>query len=147
MRKQSLLESNIIIKYFSVYTPSVKLPGHLNTFCFEYEEKLRPSLEILFSIPILDLGLHSDRNVNSQTLVVVGKIPWRRRDRLPAPVFLGFSDDSDGKESTCNEGNLGSISGLGKSPGEGHGNRLQYSYLENPLGGLQSTRSQRVGHD
>ena len=78
-----MLESNIIIKYFSVYTPSVKLPGHLNTFCFEYEEKLRPSLEILFSIPILELGLHSDRNLNSQTLVVVGKIPWRRRNRLP----------------------------------------------------------------
>ena len=32
-----------------------------------------------------------------------GVIPWRR-DRLPTPVFLGFPDGSDGKESTCNEG-------------------------------------------
>ena len=36
----------------------------------------------------------------------VGKIPWRR-DRLPTPVFLGFPGGSDGKESTCNVGDLG----------------------------------------
>ena len=36
-------------------------------------------------------------------------------------------------ESTCNEGDLGSIPGLGRSRGEGHGNPLQYSGLENPM--------------
>ena len=46
----------------------------------------------------------------------------------------------------------GLIPGLGRSPGEGHGNSLQYSCLENPMdreepGGLQSILSQRVGHD
>ena len=40
----------------------------------------------------------------------------------------------DGKESTCNEGHLGSIPGLGRSPGGGHGNPLQYSCLDNPHG-------------
>ena len=50
----------------------------------------------------------------------VGKIPWRR-DRLPTPVFLGFPDGSAGKESACNVGDLGSIPGLGRSPGEGNG--------------------------
>ena len=40
---------------------------------------------------------------------------------------------SGGKESACNEGDLGSVSGLGRSPGEGHGNPLQYSCLENPM--------------
>ena len=50
----------------------------------------------------------------------VGKIRWRR-DRLPTPVFLGFPCGSDGKESTCNMGGLGSIPGLGRSPGEGKG--------------------------
>jgi len=45
--------------------------------------------------------------------------PWRR-GRLPTSVFLGFPGDSDGKESTCNERNLSSISGLGRSPGGGH---------------------------
>ena len=39
---------------------------------------------------------------------------------------------SDGKESTCNAGDLGSIPGLGRSPGGGLGNPLQYSCLENP---------------
>ena len=62
----------------------------------------------------------------------VGKIPWRR-DRLPTPVFLGFPGGSDAKESTCNAGDLGSNPGLGRSPGEGHGNPLQYSCLENPM--------------
>ena len=37
------------------------------------------------------------------------------RDRLPTPVFLGFSCDSAGKESTCNVGDLGSTPGLGRS--------------------------------
>ena len=39
---------------------------------------------------------------------------------------------SDGKESACNAGDLGSIPGLGRSSGEGTGNPLQYSCLENP---------------
>ena len=39
---------------------------------------------------------------------------------------------SVGEESTCNAGDLGLIPGLGRSPGGGHGNRLQYSCLENP---------------
>ena len=37
-------------------------------------------------------------------------------------VFLGFPGGSDGKESACNAGDLGLISGLGRSPGGGHGN-------------------------
>ena len=44
---------------------------------------------------------------------------------------MGFPGGSDGKESTCNAGDLGLIPGSGKSPGEGNGNPLQYSYLEN----------------
>ena len=60
----------------------------------------------------------------------VGKIHWRR-DRLPTPVLLGFPGGSAGKESACNAGDLGSIPGLGRSPGEGKGYLLQYSDLEN----------------
>ena len=44
----------------------------------------------------------------------------------------GFPGSSDGKESACNAGDLGSILGLGRCPGEGNGNPLQYSCLENP---------------
>ena len=62
-----------------------------------------------------------------------GKIPWRR-DRLPTPIFLGFPGGSAGKESACNVRDLGPIPGLRKSPGGGHGNPLQYSWVVNPHG-------------
>ena len=44
---------------------------------------------------------------------------------------LGFPGGSDGKESACNVGDPGLIPGSGRSPGEGNGNPLQYSCLEN----------------
>ena len=47
----------------------------------------------------------------------------------------GFPGSSDGKESACNVGDLGSIPGTGRSPRERNGNSLQYSYLENPMDG------------
>ena len=49
-------------------------------------------------------------------------------------IYTGFFPDSSvGKESTCNVGDLGSIPGLGRSPGEGKGYPLQYSSLENSM--------------
>ena len=55
---------------------------------------------------------------------------------------MGFLSGPDGKEPACNAGELGSIPRSGRSPREGNGNALQYSYLENPWteepGGLQS---------
>ena len=48
-------------------------------------------------------------------------------------LLMGFPDSSVGKESTCNAGDLGSIPGLGRSPGEGKGYPLQYSGLENSM--------------
>ena len=62
-----------------------------------------------------------------------------------------FPGGSDGKTSAYNVGNPGSIPGSGRSPGEGNGNPLQYSCLENPMdgGAWQATvhGSQRVGQD
>ena len=49
------------------------------------------------------------------------------------PLLLGFPGGSDGKESACNAGDPGSIPGLGRFPGEGNGNPLQYSCLENAM--------------
>ena len=48
-------------------------------------------------------------------------------------IILGFSCGSAGKESTCNAGDLGSILGLGRFPGEGRGYPLYYSGLENSM--------------
>ena len=65
-------------------------------------------------------------------------------------LVLGPSG-AEGKASACNVGDLGSIPGLGRSSGEGNGNPLQYSYLENPMDGGAWWATvhglQRVGHD
>ena len=47
---------------------------------------------------------------------------------------MGFPGGSDSKESACNAGDMGLIPGLGRFPGGGHGNPVQYSCLENPYG-------------
>ena len=67
---------------------------------------------------------------------------------------MGFPGATSGKEPAANAGdirNAGSVSGLGRFPGEGHGNPRQYSCLGNPMdeepGGLQTIGSQRVRHD
>ena len=49
------------------------------------------------------------------------------------PSYLGFPCHSVGKESACNAGDLDSVLGSGRSPGEGNGNPLQYYCLENPM--------------
>ena len=63
----------------------------------------------------------------------------------------GFPHSSVGIESACNAGDLSSVPGLGRSPGEGNGYPLQYSCLENPMdsGGWQPTVHgvARVGYD
>jgi len=70
----------------------------------------------------------------------------------PGLIIIRFSGGSVVvKNLPANTEGLGSIPGWGRSPGEGNGNPLQYPYLGNPmgeeLGGLQSTRLQRVRHD
>ena len=65
---------------------------------------------------------------------------------------VGFPGHSDSKESACNAEDLALIPGLGRSPGEGNGNTLQYSCLKNPTdrgepGRVQSMGVARVGHD
>ena len=79
----------------------------------------------------------------------VGGCDQRTQNCLSERSFLG---DSDGKKSACNAGDLGSIPGLGRSPGE-EGMATHSSILawrlpqtEEP-GKLQSMRSHRVGHD
>ena len=58
---------------------------------------------------------------------------YLRKDKLQK--VEGFPGGSDSKESACNAGNLSLIPGLGRCPGEGHGNPPQYCYLENSMDG------------
>ena len=62
-------------------------------------------------------------------------------DLLFNNCYFCFASSSDSKESACNAGDPGSIPGSGRSPGEGNGYPLQYSYLENPMdrGAWQAT--------
>ena len=48
-------------------------------------------------------------------------------------ILVGFPGGSEGKASACNAGDLGSIPGSGRSPGEGNGNPLRYPCLQNPM--------------
>ena len=62
-------------------------------------------------------------------------------NRHPSNLLEVFPGSSDGKESACNAGDLGSIPGLGRSHGEGNGHPPQYSGLENSMdrGAWQAT--------
>ena len=57
-----------------------------------------------------------------------GRGVWGRMDTC---MYMSFPGSLAGKESACNVGDLGSVSGVGRSPGGGHGNPLQYSCLKN----------------
>ena len=62
---------------------------------------------------------------------------WNKKEKFETSEFVGglsdFPGGSDGKASAYSVGDLGSIPGLGRSPGEGSGNPLQYSCLENSM--------------
>ena len=59
--------------------------------------------------------------------------PEARRNGADPPSVGPFPGGSEGKASACNAGDMGSLSGSRRSPGEGNGNPLQYSCLENPM--------------
>ena len=75
----------------------------------------------------------------TQILVPVPYMSFRKDEwlvlcRISAGLRMkGFPGGSDSKESTCSVRDWGSIPGLGRSPGEGNGNPLQYSCLENSM--------------
>ena len=90
-----------------------------------------PGWALFFTI----MGLSSHWGVSLKT-EWVSLLSWRLLPAclsvFPLPMqFTGFPGGSAGKESTCNAGDLGSIPGLGRYPGEGNGNLLQYSCLGN----------------
>ena len=113
-----------------------------------------PSLHYSF----IHLSVHSSNKAHQQVILI-------HTAMLPLPEcsfclpsfdtnsssYQGFPGNSEVKASACTVGDPGSIPGLGRSPGEGNGNPLQYSCLENPMDGgawwLQSTGSQRVAHN
>ena len=121
---QSISSSQREILYHSTATPLPPTPGNHGS-------------PVCLNLPIS--GISHKRNHAVFVLLWLASFSW------------GFPSSSVGKESACSARDPGSIAGSGRSPGEGNGNPLQYSCLENPMdggaGGLQSTGSQRVRHD
>ena len=90
----------------------------------------------------------TELNLGQQILLLLTIVQWLSEIGFE---FSGFHGGSDGKETACNIGDPGLIPKLGRCPGEGNGNPLQYSCLENPMdrGAWWATvhRVLRVGHD
>ena len=133
-------ESTILASESSIMShilPDSFLTGTLAFFCLEVELK-----HWLF----LSLELPQPLDCNYTI-----KSPGGPACQLALQIlgFVSLHHGSAGKESACNAGDLGSISGLGRSPGEGKGYPLQCSGLENSMDytTIQSMGLQRVGQD
>ena len=90
-------------------------------------------LELLRKKP-LNAPHRSSASLGQRRLDLTHLFPMGHHTSALLRLFPGFPCGSDGKESVCNVGDLGSIPGLGRSPEEGKGYPLQYSGLENPHG-------------
>ena len=137
-----------------------KHTGHLATLrCRSSEFPWLPGSSLTYSVKE---GVYGKPNQASLLRVIlysyfptlftwyVSKSPWRKV-RLPTSLFMGFPGGSDGKETACNAGDLGSSPESGRSPGGGSSNPGQCSCLENPHGqrslASYSPWGRRVGHD
>ena len=104
-------------------------------------KKLRNALELIFSSVVFKVSLKQNEFImfsldDFSLRSGVSKV-WSKGQIQPKD----FPGGSDGKASVYNAGDPGSIPGLGRSPGEGNGNPLQYYCLENPMdrGAWQAT--------
>ena len=91
-------------------------------------------------LPDVQAGFRKGRGTRDQISNITGSSKKQESSRktsisalLTMPKPLEFPGSSEDKASTCHAGDQGSIPGLGRSPGEGNGNPLQYSCLENPM--------------
>ena len=88
---------------------------------------------ILYLTPLIPQLVKNPPAMQETPLQFLGLEDPLEKESLPTPVFLGFACGSAGKESACNAGDLGSVPGLGRPPGEGKVYSLQYSGLENSM--------------
>ena len=109
--------------------------------------EVKSESEVVQLCPTLCDPMECISNIRPKATIILLRILFH------APIiFSGLSRWLSGNESTCQCRRHSLIPGLGRSPGEGNGNPLQCSCLENPRdgwepGGLPSMGSHRVGHD
>ena len=123
-------------KLFKMATLQPQIQNHSYSF---YRASLRvqlvKNLPAMQKTPVQFLCREEPLYTHSYILYSIGilqAIILQVSSRLPTPIFLGFPCGSVSKESACNAGDLGSIPGLGRSPGEGK-YPFQYSGLENSI--------------
>ena len=107
------------------------------TLMAESEEELK-SLLMKVKEESENVGLKlniQETKIMASSHITLWQIDGEIMETLMDFTFWGFPGGSDGKVSAYNAGNPGSIPGLGRSPGEGNGNPLQYSCLENSMVG------------
>ena len=120
----------------SPFFPGSRVPKQFN-FVFHWASELlhqrgqygAPSLNIWMSQRCISVQCHFAWN---QPSLISGT---KHSYFFTLLYFMGFSGGSDSKASACNAGDQGLIPGSGRSPGEGNGNPLQYSCLENSMDG------------
>ena len=137
---------------FPLPFPAMSIPpGQLGVWWFPYN--MAPQTQAHYWIQGWTIETVEESNAGGKTIWMgdfLRDFQWQSWLYLIATKNTGvFLGTSNGKESACNAGDPGSISGPGGSPGEGHGSPLQYSCLENSMdrGVWQSMGSQRVRHD
>ena len=107
------------------------------TLMAESEEELK-SLLMKVKEESENVGLKlniQETKIMASSHITLWQIDGEIMETLMDFTFWGFPGGSDGKVSAYNAGDPGSIPGLGRSPGEGNGNPLQYSCLENSMVG------------
>ena len=122
-----------LISFRIVWLDLLAVQGTLKSLLQHHSSKasvLRHSafFMVQLSHPYMTTGKTTDLTIH----IFVGKITSLLFNML-FKFVMGFPGGSDGKGSACNVGDLGSIPGSGRSLGEGNGNPLQYSCLENPV--------------
>ena len=118
--------------------------------CTNRKSFISSFLTYIFTLPFLALS-HRLELLSLWITVMLCPTLWESTQSFTTKYIIcgfsvGFPGHSDGREATCNEGDLGLIPRLGRSPRGGHGNPLQYSGLENPHGQRSLARYRPWGH-
>ena len=110
-----------------------KLVNFYNKYYIHWRRKWQPAPVFLPGEPQGQYEMHAWGRKELDTTWRLNNNKLNYIMELMLSFIAGFPGGSGVKASACNAGDLGSIPGLGRSPGEGNGNPLQYSCLENPV--------------
>ena len=136
MHNRYLLEFHVLYgSFLSILNFYIRLKP-INNVVIVSGERWRDSATHIHAsiVPQTPLPSRLPHNIEQSSMCYTVGPCWLSILNMAMWTCPSFPGDSEGKESASHEGNLGSIPGLGRSPGGGHGNPFQYSCLESPHG-------------